>query len=334
MQYQLDEFLGLVYLKLGQPDLTLKHWVTATKNDNPTVTAEKHARLWIQLAQLRYQVGQPARAYKEMEHALELLGRTEDIVTRGLVISNAAILLHERGEVESARSFLEESLALARLLEQPSFIASRVGNLGRVMVDVGQTRLAIPMLEEAIECAKQHDLMLIGAIHTNNLGVAHAQLSQYKTALDYHRQAITWIEGQSLHADEAHWHILMKIDCAHVLLSLAMYDEARPLLEDAYAQSPSVIHYPTRLQLLNALARLNLLEKRYEDAETYLQQSLDLAKQADYKRLLAHGLVLHSELLALRQQHQPSQAAWDEAKLLYITLQSPLARQSVSWLKG
>lgn len=334
MQYQLDEFLGLIYLKLGQPDLTLKHWSIATKNDTPTITAEKHARLWIQLAQLRYQVGQPTRAYKEMEHALVLLGRTEDIVTRGIVVSNAAILLHERGEVESARSFLEESLALARLLEQPNLIATRVGNLGRVMVDVGQTRLALPLLEEAVECANQHQLMLISAIHTNNLGVAYAQLSQYKTALDYHRQASEKLEGCALQADEAHWQVLIKVDCAHVLLSLARYDEARSLLEDTYANAPSLLHYPTRLHLLNALARLNLLEKQLEQAESYLQQSLNLARQADYKRLLAQGLMLHSELLALRHQYPLAQTAWEEAKSLYTTLQSPLARQSVSWLKG
>ncbi|MFZ4825737.1 MAG: tetratricopeptide repeat protein [Phototrophicaceae bacterium] len=334
LHYPLDELLGLAHLKLGQVDLTLKHWISATKHDAPPASPEKQARLWIQLAQLRFQVGQASKAYKEMEHALELLGRTEDIATRGVVISNAAVLLHERGEVESARSFLEESLALARLLEQPAVIASRVGNLGRVMMDVGQTRLAIPLLEEAVQLAKTHHLTLIASIHTNNLGVAHAHLSQYKTALDYHRQALSQLEGQPFYADESHWQTLIRVDCAHALLSLASYDEARTLLNQAHTEAQSLMHYPTRLLVLNALARLNLVERHFDEATFFLEQSLSQAKQADYKRLLAQSLVLQSELLSLRQDLEQAQVAWEEAQALYTMLQSPLARQAVSWLKG
>ena len=334
LKLQLDELLGLACLKLGQADLALKHWISATKNDTPLATPEKQARLWVQLAQLRFQIGQPHKAYKEMEHALELLGRTEDIATRGVVISNAAILLHERGEVESARAFLDESLKLARILKQPALIASRMGNLGRVLMDVGQIRLAIPLLEEAVTDAQANHLTLIAAIHTNNLGVAHAHLSQYKTALDYHRQALKQLEAQPLHADESHWRTLTRVDFAHSLLSLATYDEARTQLEHAHIEAQSLMHYPTRLLVMNALARINLLERRYDEATSFVEQSLSQAKQADYKRLMAQALVLQSALLSSRQDTVQAQVAWEEAQALYMTLQSPLARHPVSWLKG
>ena len=63
------------------------------------------AQLYCDIGGARRWLGQGKRALKEYDQALMMLSSVDDLATRGLVISNAAIAYADLGDSESANSF-------------------------------------------------------------------------------------------------------------------------------------------------------------------------------------------------------------------------------------
>ena len=113
--------------------------------------------------------------------------------TRGLVLANAAIAYADQGDVDSADSFFNEAIAIARRTNNEPAETTRRGNYGWFLLATGSPQQAISALEHALRMSEKLNFDLQRAIQTDNLGLAYDAQANYEQALEHHQQALELI---------------------------------------------------------------------------------------------------------------------------------------------
>ncbi len=322
--------LGLYYAQRQKMRQAIQEWQNALNLYLANNQNGQAARLYCDIAAGRKYLGFGQRAMKDYEEASMLLSSlSEDRETRGLVLANTAIAYADQGDTESAESFFNEAISIARQLHQTTAEATRRGNYGWYLLAIGRPQQAISTLEYALSQSREQKLDLQTAIQTDNLGLAYDAQSSYEKALDYHQQALTLIEPLR----NRHWESIIKINQANTLLSLRNADAAQPLLNTALTQGRADEDVEVIVRSLTGLGRLALQRSTPESATTLLDEATGLARRADMRRLLAEALSVYSEQQAKVNQRERSEALWDEAQKLYNVLRLSQSKLRPAWLE-
>jgi tetratricopeptide (TPR) repeat protein len=322
--------LGLLLTRRGLTADAIREWMAAVTIYEAERQPAQVARLLCDIGSARRFLGQGQRATKDFENALMTLNMlTDDWETRGLVLSNAANMYVDQGDIESAESFFNESIAIARRLNNEAAEATRRGNYGWFLLVTGKPQQAIAALEYALRISRSLRLELQAAIQTDNLGLAYDLLNNYPRALEYHQQAL---EG-AVSLNNAHWANSFRVNQAHTLLTMGQPSTSTPLFETALAGGRSAGDIEVIVRALTGTARTAVYEERPADASAFLDEAVNLARKADMRRALAEALSIYSEQQAALHQLEQSSSLWEEARKLYQMLHSPQARQQPDWLK-
>ncbi|MEO8606636.1 MAG: tetratricopeptide repeat protein [Chloroflexota bacterium] len=323
--------LGLLFARQRKMHDAIREWTAALAIYDTERQGAQVARLLCDMGAARKYLGQGPRALKDYEEALMKLNTlNDDWETRGLVLSNAANAYVDQGDMESADSFFNESIAIARRLGNDAAETTRRGNYGWFLLVTGKPQQAISALEYALRMSKSMHLDLQSAIQMDNLGLAYDSLGNYPKALEYHQQALEI----AIPLKNMHWEYSFKINQGLTLLAMGQIAEATALLESGLAQgqNDSDIELIIRGQI--GLARVALKQNQPESVTTALDEATGMARQADMRRLLAEALSVYSEQQAALKQPERSSSLWDEAQKLYRMLNSPQAKLQPAWLEG
>jgi tetratricopeptide (TPR) repeat protein len=321
--------LGLLYEKRQEMAAAIDHWKAAlTIYENERYYAQV-ARLYCDIGGARRSLGQGKRAMREFEQALMILSSVDDIATRGIVVSNAAIAYADLGDVESAEAFFDEAVEIAQRLGDAAAKATRLGNYGWFLLSTGRSQRAIPVLEQALELSKQNNLALQIAVQTDNLGLAYNRLRQFDQALAHHQAALQQIEP----LDNVYWQSSIKLNIANTLFNQGAVAAARPLLLEALNAGRTLGNVEIITRALIGQARVALAANQPQAADELLEEAIDLARQADLRRYLAEALQVQSEQQAALNQSDRSLSLWDEAQRLFTMLHMPQAELEPEWLK-
>ncbi len=322
--------LGLMYVRVGQYAQAIQEWQAALTLYEQKKSHAQIARLCCDLGNARKALWQPQRAMKDFEQALMALNNIDeaDLETRGLVLSNAANAYSESGDADSADAFFSEAITLAERTGNQVAEATRCGNYGWFLILVGRPRRAIATLERALRISQTLNLHPQLAIQTDNLGLAHDSLSEYPTALHFHRQALERLQGDAY----PYWQTAFTINLAHTLISLGETDEAAQRLEMAIERARSIDALDLTVRALMGQARIALIAENLQFAGTLIDEAIGLARRAELRRLLADLLYLRSQQQERIGSRQTSAAAWEEAHRLYTMLHMPQAKLQPAWL--
>jgi tetratricopeptide (TPR) repeat protein len=321
--------LGLLYARRHKMHDAIREWTTAVSIYDSEHQPAQVARLLCDVAAARKYLGQGQRAMKDYEQALMTLNTiNDDWETRGLVLSNAANTYVDQGDIESADSFFNESIAIARRLGNDTAEATRRGNYGWFLLSTGKPQQAISALEYALRLSKSLELTLQSAIQIDNLGSVYDSLSNYPKALDYHQQALEMLQP----LENSHWQHSFKINQANTLLALGDFQAVTPLLEAALAHGRETEDIELIVRSLAGLARAALLRGQPEDITPALDEAISLARKADMRRLLAETLTVYSEQQAALHQLDRAATLWEDARKIFHGLHHPQAKLQPAWL--
>jgi tetratricopeptide (TPR) repeat protein len=95
------------------------------------------------------------------------------------VLNEMGSACYNMGELERARSFYAEGLALSQELTDEWSIALGSNNLGVVLIGVGQLADALTMLAEALKLTYEIDDIILIATILESLGEAHSKLENF-----------------------------------------------------------------------------------------------------------------------------------------------------------
>jgi tetratricopeptide (TPR) repeat protein len=326
---QCQRDLGLLYSDRNQMKEAIQEWSVALTIYETERQPAQAARLYCSMAAARSFIGQNARAMKDYEQALVLLNSlNEDWETRGLVLANTALAFVNNGDLDSADSFFNESIAIARRLNDTPAEAIRRGNYGRFLLVTGRPQQAISTLEYALRLSKEHSLTVPAAIQTDNLGVAQDWQGNYARGLELHDEALALLDPQG----SSRWRALFQINRANSLVGLQRWDEAKVTLAEVEARERHGEDY--EVELLSRVARARLLVKQgvFQEATPGLEEALNQARRGDLRREQAECLSLLSEQQAGLQQWTQAQANWAEARKLFTMIHAPEAALRPGWL--
>jgi tetratricopeptide (TPR) repeat protein len=323
--------LGLIFAQQRQMQAAVQEWTAALTIYEAQKQPGPAARLYCDLASARRYLGQGQRAMKDYEQALMALNALDnDWETRGVVLSNAANAYVDQGDIESADSFFNEAIAIARRLGNEADETTRRGNYGWFLIAIGRPQQAISALEYALRMSNALKLELQAAIQTDNLGTAYDLMGHYARAMDYHRQAIERISA----LNNPSWENRFKVNLGNTLLSLGQTAFAIPLFDDALAQARQDEDIELIARALTGQARIALHLDRPETASALLEEATTIARRADFRRVLAEALSAASEQQAALDQPERAAAVWEEARKLFTMLHMPQAKTQPAWLNG
>ncbi|MCB9454099.1 MAG: tetratricopeptide repeat protein [Anaerolineaceae bacterium] len=323
--------LGLFYMERHQYLDAINEWSTALILYERENQVAQVARLHCDIAHARKRLGQGGRALKDYEQALITLNMLNaDLETRGLVLSNAANAYVEQGDIESAEAFFNETLAIARRLNDAEAEVTRRGNYGWFLLVTGRSQQAISILEYALRKSESLNLTLQAAIQASNLGVAYDSVGQHEKALALHHQALAQIQP----LDNAYWTHIFNLNLGRTLLALGEVRAAAALFAEAIQHGREENDLDLLIQGLTGDAQAAMREKHYLQAEAQLTEAISLARRADSRRLLAEALSTQSAYHAAVNHPEQANARWEEARKLFNILHHPLAKSQPAWLES
>jgi tetratricopeptide (TPR) repeat protein len=322
--------LGLLYATQDKHTEALEVWKESLAAFKAANQHNQVARLHCDIANAQQALGRGQRAVTEYEQALITLNSVDDIATRGLVLANAANAYADQGDIESAESFFQESIDIARKIADKTAESTRQGNYGWFLAAIGKPRKGIEQLTAAMEISKQHGLKLPLAVQTDNMGLAYDALSQYKTALEHHERA----QERLIEFDPVplRWQVIFQTNTAKTQLALGRVDEAAQLADTAITTARQLRDYEALTAALIGKARVLLAQAQAEAAQPIIAEAVHIARQTALRRRLAEGYAVQSETEAALGHRTEAEKLWDEAKRLYHLMSAPQARHAPHWL--
>ena len=195
---------------------------------------------------------------------------------------NVAMMHHDRGEFDEARTLYDESLEIKRKGKQ-SVVANTLHQLAMLAHDQGDLSEARRLYDESLETNKKHG---------GEAGTLHqlAKLAQDQGELDEARR----LYGQSLRIDKK---LGNQTGVAIILRSqgnLAQdqgeFGEARRLYDESLEIATRLGDQSGTAISLHGLGTVHLAEKDYDSAEKFLQESLDILRKLGDKQSVAECL--------------------------------------------
>jgi tetratricopeptide (TPR) repeat protein len=320
--------LGTLLAREGQVAEAIRLWMIALETYQTEGQHNRVARLYCDIAALRRQQGQGRRAMRDYENALTTLNLVDDDETRGIVLANAATSYIDQGDIDTAESFLVESIKIAQKLQDRRSEATRRGNFGWFLIVTGRAQRAIPTLEYALRLSEAANLTLNLAVQTDNLGLAHDDLFDYRTALQYHTRALELLEPLK----QPRWEAVIRANIGYTLVSLTQEANAEPHLEAALSYARNHDQPEIAVRALNGQARIVMNRRQFDQAEALLNESFQMANRADQRRLIADTHALRSQNYAAAGDMGRAHSTWREASRLYVLLRVPNGDVTPRWL--
>lgn len=322
--------LGLFFSSRQKITDAIREWSSALTIYDAENQTSQVARLYCDLAAARKFIGQGQRALKDYEHALMLLSNLkEDWETRGLVLANAATAYADQGDMDSADSFFNESIAISRRMNNEAAESTRRGNYGWFLLATGRYEQALSMLEYALRLSRNLSLNLQAAIQTDNMGLTYDSMGNYEKGLSLHQEAAALVEP--LH--RPHWHAVVNLSTANSLIGLNRIDEAKPLLEAALTQGRTTDDVELIIRALTGLAHISVKQDRPTECGAWLEEAITLARKADMRRLQAEALAVYSQQQSALKNTDQAGSLWRDAQKLFTILRAPQATLEPAWLK-
>jgi tetratricopeptide (TPR) repeat protein len=309
----------------------LGHWQDALKLlDNDY---RKIAQVRCDMAHAHKASGNYSAALNEYERALVTLNQIDHPPTRGLVLSNAATLYTETGEIDTAQAFYEEAIDIAQQTGDLQAESVRVGNLGWFFSLTGRPQRAIDLLERALAISRDLDDTLMVGVQTNNLARTYVQLKDYPAARALHKQAIA--AATAVAADR--WLAVFQSDMAETLIALDRKDEAETLLKAALETAQQHADLETTIKTQARLAALYARTERLDQAGALATEAAERARKMRYKRGMADAAAALGDVARLGghddSDQQQAQQHYAEAHRLYTVLHDPAAKAIATYVE-
>ena len=221
--------------------------------------------------------GKLFHAISYYQDAFDVLRRCDDQNGIAQVLTNLGIVYSELGRLQDARQYFKRALEIYTELDSETGISYTLGNLGQLSLYLGDSHQALDYLSQSL-VMKQAGGDVRGQANTLlNLGTAHKNLGDFQKAFTFYYQAL-----------EVYDRINDLPGKAAVLGSIGSTYEELGDVEQAWQYQQQSFHFktlsgtPIQLSIaLTNLASLAIKQKRFLEAEAYLQEALAISIEYD-----------------------------------------------------
>jgi non-specific serine/threonine protein kinase len=218
------------------------------------------------------------------------------------VMDRAGLMARVQADYEAARSLHEESLAVYQEIEWESGIASALGNLANVAVEMGDYEVAGPKLEEALAIYRKIGAQRGIANNLTNLAVIDNDQGRFEQAKIRLKESVT------IYSELGDMSSLAAAFC-NLGISLGGLNElesARTLIEEAIGIYRDLGEKISLAFVLEDLSRINARMGNHLVAAMQLRECLSLAVEVGEKQTGVLALEGTAELAAAIEEPETS----------------------------
>lgn len=288
----LSEATGLHQLKVapatlnGQLQYTLKiaEYRAATAEELHQIKAYQLIGEGNQLVALRTKDG-TRQSLDKFEAAAEQYRLAGKLDSAAYLLNGIGNGYYTFGEMDTARTFYERSLALARIINDSKLIGQATTNLALIFHVQGNPTKALEMYEQALVLRQtSHDTKGEGETLANIAGI-YLDRNQFATTLKYYDQALHCFQKAGFGEGEAAiWHRM-----GVVYFKLGDYQKAT----DSHSQSLAMMRsLQKQMGIVESLSSLALVASQQGN----IQKALDLFEEADQLNQQTGNVRLQEEI--------------------------------------
>ena len=258
---------------------------------------------------LRHLPGRSAEAITLLQQALDLAAADE----RAFILNNLGLTYYAAGQLDLARTALDEALTAYRAHHDQAHEADVLHNLGSIAWTRGELKAATEAFEQARQIYQRLNQTHAEAETINSLGLVQEAEGEWETAQASYRAALTMM--QSVGDDFGQAQLLLNL--GNVLTLQNDWAQARTCFDSGLILAQALGEADLEGLLRTGLADWLVAENRLDEALAELQNALALKSTAGDARSLKHtwlslGAVYHHQhrwAEALETYRQAQQAA-------------------------
>ncbi len=251
----------------------------------------------------------------------ERLAASNQLQLLSQVLNARGALEVDENKYSTAETTFRRALALARQQKIPLQEASALGNLARLATSQEHFDEAIERNQAALQLSRSLGLQTTAAAILGNMGWSYFELGDFDNALEFFRQGAELSERTGLNGYTAYWFT----GVADTYMALRNYASAEELAKRTLERARGLNNAQTITACLNTLVEIMLRTGRFDEADKYNQEALQMEEQG-----LDHFGVLESALLSGRIEASKGHHEQAE-KLFQRVLQDPKAETPLRW---
>jgi non-specific serine/threonine protein kinase len=207
--------------------------------------------------------------------------KDQDPLLRRRALTAAASLALLQGDYAVATTFAEQSLEVARGLDEPKHVANALSNLGAIVLAAGDHVRAAVLLEEAVSLAREVGDERIAALAINNLGDLALTVGDYERAEPLFQESLGLLRARGDTANVAR----SLFNLGAVALRLGRLDDAGERFAESVEHAREAGDKEDLAWCLEGLAGLAAAHGRGEEAALLLGSAGALLEEmgADFK---------------------------------------------------
>ena len=222
------------------------------------------------------------RAITRFEAALSLANETNDSVFKIIILNKLGVVYRRTNRIRTSIDYHQQARALASEIANKSRavnleLAKSENSIGNCYTILEQHQSSIPHFENALAIETSLDNKLGIAINYQNIGHANEELDNHDIAFDYYNKSLKYNEEINSKLGK----IICNNSLARILIKREEFKNAELLIKPLIPKVKELNdNFHASMILLNYG---NLMTKtgRFSEAETYLQESLDLSLKHD-----------------------------------------------------
>jgi CHAT domain-containing protein len=296
--------------------------VLSTLNSPPTRPSSKDSQIEI----FALQSATLARLHKfpEAEEAVERAERMCQALPEascGDVLLARGVLAVQRGQIELAKQFFQQSLDFGRVHHDDFLEATALLNLGATSLQEEHFDAAIDWTDAAYQAAQAHGFGNTTRTALGNLGWAYYKLGDYEKSLELSVEAEKRASQVGNFVLDLYW----TTNVGYVYASRGDFLRAQQSYLKALNLATKINSREGMYNALRALALVSVQNGALEDARKYSDQAITIA-QTDHNRLNELYPLLVKGLIAAQAQNRT------EAQLLFEEVRKDqTANASLQW---
>ena len=226
--------------------------------------------------------------HMRLKRILRLPGAHARTAGRARVLNALGTILHEIGELRSARSYLDESLSIFREIDDRNGIATVLNDLGWVTLHEGDSSAARTLLHEALTLNRELENARGSAVALHSLGWIEMQYGNYGSSRAFLEESLKYRRTAGDLSGAAY----EIANLAFVDQCQGRFDQAAVRLDDASRTLHEVGHRQLIAWTLFVQGHGAYEQGLYENAESLLLESASTWRSVDNRPALAWTLVL------------------------------------------
>ncbi len=241
-----------------------------------------------------------------------------------------AYLLEQRGKVDSALSYYQEALVIARDLEQLNAQGTIINNIAAIYKDKGLIEKALEMYDQSITLKKESGDKHGLASTYNNIGLIYQNQGQIDEALSYYNQSLriddslgniqgistSYLNLATVYQDQGEYEVAM----LYVDSSLTLAEKKHDLYSQGYAHV--------------VMGNLYKLMNKRDEALNHYRLSFDLRAAIDDQQGMAYSLKYIGELYADEDSLKMASSCFAQSLNLFTVLEDSWGMAKVQFLLG